>query len=168
MNRLLRVVIVSFLAMLLACGTATAATVTRLQDDFYEAVNAQWLAEALIPADKVLVGSMADLTYQVEAQLVGDFDRMLESHEQPASPELGEFLQLYTMAVDFEARNEAGSEPFSAYLDRIAVVDHLDHLNAQLADWILDGICTPFGSSVAPDMGNSGVNGYAPHARRFV
>ncbi len=169
MNRLLRTVAICFLAVLLACGPAAEATAARLQDDFYAAVNAQWLTEASIPADKVLVGSMADLTYQVEAQLVGDFDRMLASHEQPASSELAEFLQLYAMSIDFNARNDAGGNPIRAYLDRIASLDSFEQANSQLAELILNGISTPFSFSVAPDMGNAGIKAlYAAAPKLFL
>lgn len=41
---------------------AGAAETVSLKDDFYEAVNADWMAEAVIAADKPMAGGFIDLS----------------------------------------------------------------------------------------------------------
>ena len=43
---------------LLVFATAGAAETVSLKDDFYEAVNADWMAEAVIAADKPMAGGL--------------------------------------------------------------------------------------------------------------
>ena len=46
---------------------------TRIQDDLYQFVNAEWLETAEIPADKPTTGGFANLSLEVENLLIGDF-----------------------------------------------------------------------------------------------
>ena len=43
---------------------------TRLQDDFYEAINGEWAKTAEIPADKPSTGGFNDLAVGIEKWLL--------------------------------------------------------------------------------------------------
>ena len=49
---------------------------SRLQDDFYNAINADWLKTAKIPADRPATGGFQDLVENIEKTLMADFAAM--------------------------------------------------------------------------------------------
>lgn len=149
-------------ALMLLCNSALASQTTeaaiRLQDDFYEAVNAEWLTASEIPANKYSIGGFSDLHYEVEDLLMADFDKMLDGDTAEEGTELAEFLKFYEMAANYENRNAQGSEPLLQYLDQVDALDNLDALDVMLADWTLNGMPTPFAFSVMADMGDATTN----------
>ncbi len=46
----------------------------RLKQDFYEAVNEEWLKTAKIPADKPATGGFQDLVDGIDQLLMGEID----------------------------------------------------------------------------------------------
>jgi putative endopeptidase len=136
----------------------------RLQDDFYEAVNADWLADTVLPASMPMVGTFGDLSDQVEKQLMDDFAIMQKGELKADSSELSEFLKLYAMASDYTTRNRQGAQPLLPYLDKISRIENLDQLDLVLRDWVLEGIPTPFSFSVQADMKEATANALYAHA----
>ena len=51
-------------------------TNVRMQDDFYTAVNQEWLKTAEIPADKPATGGFVALVDEIDQQLMTDFAKM--------------------------------------------------------------------------------------------
>ena len=43
---------------------------TRVQDDFYDAINEEWEAQAVIPADKSRTGGFSDLADEIEEMML--------------------------------------------------------------------------------------------------
>ena len=152
-----RVSLMLTLIMTLATCTVTATAengIVRPQDDLYAAVNAEWLATAVIPANKVMIGGFIDLNDEVEALLLSDFATI--SDETAAAFEaLPEFIKLYAMASDYETRNAQGAEPLAPYLKAIDALTSLDALNDALPGLILNNMPTPLDFGVAADMGNA-------------
>ena len=124
----------------------------RLEDDFYTAVNAQWLENANLTENQVSMGGFQDLARSVHAQLMQDFAGM--EAEQEKGP-LREFLRYYDMALDYKSRDAMGREPILPYIRRIAGLESLAELNAVLEEWVLDNLPLPFGLYVNSDMGNA-------------
>lgn len=130
----------------------------RLQDDFYAAINEEWLASAEIPATDVTVGGMMDLVDGIEELLMADFESMLNSNTNSVNAEIGEFLKYYAMAADYDTRNAQGADPLLPYLEQIGALDGLNDLDAVLADWMRQGMAAPFSLIVMADMGNASAN----------
>lgn len=147
------------LALVVAMALATFAVAggneaVRLQDDLYEAVNAEWLAATEIPAHKVMVGGFMDLQDEVIELLMADFAAMPE--ETAAQFEaLSEFQRLYAMTADYDTRNAQGAEPLAPYLAEIDALDTLAALNAALPGLILRGMPSPVYAGMDVDMGNA-------------
>lgn len=138
----------------LAPATGDSFPLTRLEDDFYAAINADWLASATIPADKYIVGGFSDLQVEVEERLMADFAAM--SEETAAQFEaLPEFLRFYAMTADYATRDAQGALPLAPYLAEIDALESLADLNALLASCILRGIPAPLTVGVAADMGDA-------------
>ena len=153
-----------FLAILLCSASgvnafAQTAEEVRLQDDFYTAVNAQWLQDTALAENQVTVGGFHDLARAVHGQLMADFDAMDEAGE---TGPLGAFLAYYAMASDYSTRDAQGRGPILPYIRRIEALEHFGQLNAVLGEWVLDNMALPFFLDVNPDMGNA--QSYAVYA----
>lgn len=132
-----------------------------LKDDFYAAINAQWLADAEIPADSPVVGSATDLTKQLEEVLIADFDAMLTGAKAADTPELQNFIEYYRLAKDYETRNSAGAEPLLPYLEMVENLSGLEDFSSQWAQWDLQAMPSPFSAVVTANMGDAA--SYALH-----
>ena len=96
-----------FLSVLLLVQPCVLATV-RLQDDFYEAVNARWLDETSLSDSLPAVSGFQELSQAVTTQLLADFNAMCPD-ETPGA--LGQFLAYWELAKDLDTRNAQGAEP---------------------------------------------------------
>lgn len=126
------------------------------KEDFYEAVNGEWIKQAVIPSDKPATGGFNDLVDDIEKTLMKDFSAL--QPETVSNPLQKEFLKFYQLAKDFEKREADGSTPLLPYLDRIEAVKNLADLNEILTDLFLEDQPTPFNLGIAPDMKNAQIN----------
>ena len=112
--------------------------------DFYEAVNAEWLATAEVPSDDYMVGGFGDLVVAVRDELMSDFKKIIADGVAPEDPRLAEFLKLYALARDYERRDTDGLEPIKPYLAKIEAIDSLAALQSAYRELMLDGMTLPF------------------------
>lgn len=146
------------LALALTCACAAFAEEVSLKDDFYESVNAQWLAEAEIPSDQPMTGGFTDLSDAIEETLMADFGAMLRGEKEPGDEMLASFIEYYRLAADFETRDAMGAQPLLPYMEQVESLQSLAELSAQWASWDLSGMPAPFSAVVMADMGNASVN----------
>ena len=104
----------------------------RLQDDFYTAVNADWLAKTTIPADRPRIGSFDELAINIEKQELNDFKEMLT--QQPKGM-LGEFIKYYRMTSDWQKRAVLGAKPLKPLLDKVEELTSLADLQNKLVEF---------------------------------
>ncbi|MCL2563359.1 MAG: M13 family peptidase [Oscillospiraceae bacterium] len=147
-----RIVTLFLAALLLACAVLPLPVLAsvRLQDDFYAAVNADWLARTMLADDRPSVSGFCELAQAVHQRLRADFDAMDE-----ADGALGQFLAYYAMASDYAARDALGAAPLMPYIRRIQSLETLAQLNDELNQWVLDGLALPFSLHVGTDMGDA-------------
>lgn len=125
---------------------------SRLQDDFYNAINGEWIKASEIPGDKPVIGGFGDLSDDVEDTLIADLDKMLAEGKDTQDDELGNMLAFYKMAQDTEHRNEEGAAPIVTILEEIYAIPDLTQFNANLSEYTLSGLGVPFTPSVMADM----------------
>lgn len=116
----------------------------RLEDDFYAYVNAQWLAETEIRADRSSANAFYEAGDNIQEKLMADFADMMASGEDTGDPLLDMFLSYYALVKDMDKRNADGFAPAADDYARIENLQSLDDLSAQAAEWILDGMPLPF------------------------
>lgn len=138
-------------------GDTTAAEVTRAQDNLYLSVNGEWAKTAEIPADRSTTGGFADLAVGVEERLLADFAKFRQDLTQVKIPELQEAVKLNQLALDFKKRDEDGTRPADAMLNKLDKLQNWSDVNQHLADLIKDGTALPFSLGVEPDMKNTSV-----------
>ncbi|CAI2692131.1 Neutral endopeptidase [Apilactobacillus kunkeei] len=140
-----------------------------IKDDFYQAVNGEWVKNATIPSDHSSTGGFMDLVDNIDKTLMNDFDALLDGSMQPSNDDMQEFKKLYDLAMDFDKREQDGAKPLKSTLQRIEDVKSFDDLNQQLADWTLSGLPLPFGFGIEADMKNAKYNAlYASGASTFL
>ena len=108
-------------------GTVTADTQVSLKDDFYQAVNKDWLSSAKLTPTEPKVSLIYDRSNEVRGQIVALLEgSALAGHE-------AQLVQtFYRQYVDMDARNALGMEPFRPYLQGIQNAATLSELQAAL------------------------------------
>ncbi|MDN6527005.1 MAG: M13 family peptidase [Tetragenococcus halophilus] len=125
---------------------------TNIKDDFYEAVNQDWLETAEIPSDKPATGGFQDIAENIEQLLIKQLNEMSVDESKIPEGKMKEAIAFYRLANDYDKRNSLKSEPIQDLLDRIQEIDSYQDLNQQLASWIKDGLPLPFEFFVDADM----------------
>lgn len=131
---------------------------TNLKDDFYEAINADWLKTAQIPDDKPATGGFQDLVEAIEKNLMADFAAMQNGTKATENKAQQQFLAYYQLAQDFDHRNAAGATPLLPLLKRLANFRTLTDFQEQLSNWLLAGLPMPFDLDIDADMKNATTN----------
>jgi len=128
---------------------------TNLKDDFYEAINENWLKTAEIPADKPATGGFQDLAEDIEQLLINELNEMSSNEERLAKGKMKEAVAFYRLANDYDKRNALKASPINDLLKRIHTVNDFNDLNQQLGNWLKEGLALPFEFFVDADMKNT-------------
>ncbi|QBO36522.1 M13 family peptidase [Periweissella cryptocerci] len=126
---------------------------TRLQDDFYTAINEKWLAETEIPSDRPRIGSFDELGIKIEKTELADFGAMRDG-ETPAGL-MGEFIKFYRLASDWTKRDADGAVPLKPWLAKVTALNNLQDLQANLLSFSFQGLPTGVPAYVDQDMKNT-------------
>jgi len=127
-------------------------TTIRLQDDFYEAVNAKWLNSTELPADKVTVGGLDDLDTDVKKRLSADMAKMAANKRDKTDDEIGNMIKFYKLAADREKLKKQGFEAIKADIEKIKSINSLAELAKEQQDLYFRGFALPFSLNVLSDM----------------
>lgn len=130
----------------------------RLKQDFFEAVNEDWLKTAKIPADKPATGGFQDLVDGIDDLLMKDIDQMLADPSIVQSDMMLHFLHFYQLANDYDRRNQLAEKPLLPLLEQIEKITSFEELNQQFPEWTLDSLPLPFSLDVDADMKNAQTN----------
>lgn len=135
-------------------GTIDADTPTNVMDDFYTAVNKDWLLQPLPEGE-----SNEDMFSDVSKQYTDNVEKLMSIQTDDTTgldPEVmsaDELIHIQTLvhklvdtAADTDARNAAGAEPLRPYIEKISNISTLDELTAYLGS--TDG-SNPFGLQLA-------------------
>ncbi len=103
-------------------------TPTDLKDDFYLAVNRDWIAGAEIPAGYSEFGSFTEISLDVmDKQIALMTDESLSGHDAEL------VRKMYGLVSDWDARNELGIEPAVPYVDAVKALATFEDCNAFLS-----------------------------------
>ena len=109
MKRKLSTVLLSMALSAVMAFSAFAADTPRLQDDYYDSVNAEWLELAVIPEDKNTVSPFSSLNDDNIDKIVGVMAELAASGEDyPEGSAEQIAADTYLTAVDWETRNRVG------------------------------------------------------------
>ncbi len=133
-------------------------TEVRIQDDLYQAVNGEWIKNAVIPSDKPATGGFMTLDEDVEKLLMADFEKFEKGEETPDIPILEDAVRLYRKSSDADAREKAGMEPVFPLLEKIKSIDSADKFNENAYELLLDLAALPFNITVGEDWKDTSKN----------
>ena len=125
---------------------------TRIQDDLFATVNAEWLEQVQIPDDKPRISAFDELVLENEKNLTADLQRM--SVELPEdNPELLEAIKFYNKAGDWKSRNKNDFSAVIREMDKVTNLNSFEDFRTHLLDLIFHSQAPlPFSISVDADM----------------
>ncbi|MDR2977666.1 MAG: peptidase M13 [Streptococcaceae bacterium] len=124
---------------------------TRIQDDLFEAVNADWLAATEIPADRPRIAAFDELVIENEAKLAADMAEFVKL--EPSDTLLKQAVRFYKKAGDWTSRNADDFSALKVELRKVSSLSNLADLNKQASNLIFHSqAAMPWGLSVGVDM----------------
>ncbi|WEV54487.1 endopeptidase [Leuconostocaceae bacterium ESL0723] len=129
----------------------------REQDDFYQALNGQWIDQAEIPADKPATGGFYDLLQTIEDQerdALADF----EDGKTKTPAELANFVAFHRLTADWQKREADGVKPLQDELAPLKKLNSWTDFQKQEGTLINQAYTTPLALWVGPDSKNTAIN----------
>ncbi len=130
----------------------------RIQDDLYNYVNGEKIESLVIPDDLPSIGGFTTLHTEVEALMIGEFNRMSDTGDYP-DDYLRRACALFAAAKNVEKKAADGVAPLLKDLALIEGLKDMDDFNAALKELVLSGMPLPLEISVETDMKNTKVHG---------
>jgi len=131
---------------------------TRLQDDFYHAINGEWEKTAVIPDDKPRTGGFSDLADEIEDLMLATTDQWLAGENVPDNAILQNFIKFHRMATDFDKREALGIEPVKPWIEEYKQLSSFSEFASKIADYEMSGKPNEFPFGVSPDFMNAQLN----------
>lgn len=131
---------------------------TRLQDDFYHAVNGEWEKTAVIPADKPRTGGFSDLSDEIEDLMLETTDKWLAGQDVPDDSILQNFVKFHGQVADYEKREKVGVAPALPLIEEYQNLSSFAEFASKIADYELAGKPNELPFGVAPDFMNAQMN----------
>lgn len=125
---------------------------TRLQDDFYKAINGAWEETAIIPEDKPLTGGFMDLDLAIEAWLLETTNQWLADQHLPDDPILRHYMTYHKQLADFETRESLGVSPAMPLVNEMRSFDSFKAFTASIARLEKEAKPNLLPLGVAPDF----------------
>lgn len=97
------------------------------KDDFYAAVNKEWLDTSIIQPGYTMNGTIYEIQYNTNQQVMELIKEIAAGTHADGSPE-DKIQTLYQNIMNWDARNTAGIAPIQPYLDAIEAAETLDEL----------------------------------------
>lgn len=126
----------------------------RIQDDLFAALNGDWLADHVIPADRARDGAFHHLRDQSEKQVREIIERCADENAGDGSEEAAKIGRLYRAFMDTEAIEAAGMSPLAGVLEVITAASTKDELAAALGQLYPSGGPALFDIGVFSDLNN--------------
>lgn len=107
----------------------------RLQDDFYTAINKDWIDKVKLDKGNVSYGTFEELSGNVNAKIydiIQDINNNRDCYEDN-SEEL-KVLNLYSNFFNIKKRNKMGKKPIEKYMKRVNCIKNIDDLKDFFCD----------------------------------
>ena len=131
----------------------------RLQDDFYNAINREWLSNTKLENGYVSYGTFEEVCGKVNGgiyNIILDIQKNKDTFNKN-SDEL-KVLNLYNNYLDMESRNKLGIKPIEKYINKINQIKTTKDLKEILSDNEFSYFQSLINLSVGPDYKDSNTN----------
>lgn len=132
---------------------------TRIEDDFYDAVNKEWLSQAKLEDGYISYGTFEEVCGRVNGDIlsiISDIKKNKDSYDK-SSDEL-KVLNLYNNYLDIKKRNELGIKPIEKYINQINEIKSIEQLKEIFSDNEFSYFQPLINLGVGPDYKNSNIN----------
>ena len=131
---------------------------SHLNDDFYEAINKEWLNKSTIPVGEIMGGGFPELQKE-NTDKIEEIINALSGKQFAEGTKEQKIADFYSTALDTENRNKQGIEPIQKYVKAINEAKTLDELvQADLTQEKELGLSSLFGFAIMNDAKNSSEN----------
>lgn len=131
---------------------------SHLNDDFYEAINKEWLNKSTIPVGEIMGGGFPELQKE-NTDKIEEIINALSGKEFAEGTKEQKIADFYSTALDTKNRNKQGIEPIQKYVKAINEAKTLDELvQADLAQEKELGLSSLFGFAIMNNAKNSSEN----------
>lgn len=130
----------------------------RKQDDFYDAINAEWAETAVIPTDKARTGGFSDLADEIEELMLKTTTDWQAGKDVPTEQLLSNFVKLHHLASDWETREKNGTAPVTFMIEMFKNIDSWSEFVDMMADLEEAGLPNAFPFGIAPDFKDAQMN----------
>jgi predicted metalloendopeptidase len=127
----------------------------RPQDDFYRAVNGNWLDTFEMPVDKARYGSFDKLREDTESQLRAIIEDLAKTKDAAPGSEAQKIRDLYDSFLNEAKIEELGTKPLAPLFARIDAVKDKSDLTSLLAGFNLLRLNAPFSPVIHQDNRDS-------------
>jgi putative endopeptidase len=101
----------------------------RLQDDFYDAINNQWLNTTKIKEGKSTTSTFDDVEEKVTGQIKNTINQLLiDKDKYKENSDEKKIIDIYKDTLNVEARNRDGLMPVQKNLEKIKAVQTIDEI----------------------------------------
>lgn len=123
-------------------------------EDFFNAVNGNWVKTTKIPEDKSDYGSFGVLQDQA-IEAVHSIMKKAAEQNKPADSELGKIGNFYKSFMAKDAVEQKGATPIQPELQQISAISSYPELADAMGELTLDGVDVPFSFYVSVDAKKS-------------
>jgi len=131
----------------------------RIEDDFYDAVNKEWLSKVKLEDGYISYGTFEEVCGRVNGDIlniISDIQKNKDSYAKN-SDEL-KVLNLYNSYLDMKKRDDLGTKPIEKYINQISEIKDTNDLKAILKDDEFSYFQPLINLGVGPDYKNSNIN----------
>ncbi len=132
---------------------------SELADDYYQAINGQWISQATIGSGVPSIDSFSEVSMQTTTDLLGilmDLGDKAQVYSQGSDERL--LADFYNSAMDYESRDKDGLAPILPFIDAISSARNLAQLTDALALMDNSGIGSLVTWNVSADLYDSATN----------
>ncbi|MGN2336760.1 M13-type metalloendopeptidase [Clostridium cagae] len=125
----------------------------RLQDNFYETVNKEWLEKSMLKQDEEAKSTFTETKDKVNNDTKRIFnDLLIHENKYLSNTDEKKIINLYNNSINISERNNQGAEPIKKYTKKIKEAKNINELTKLLGDPTINIFSNSINFSVGSDI----------------
>lgn len=125
----------------------------RLQDNFYETVNKEWLEKSILKQDEEAKSTFTETKDKVNNDTKRIFnDLLIHENKYLSNTDEKKIINLYNNSINISERNNQGAEPIKKYTKKIKEAKNINELTKLLGDPTINIFSNLINFSVGSDI----------------
>ncbi|MBN1046460.1 M13 family peptidase [Clostridium botulinum] len=141
----------------------------RLQDNFYETVNKEWLEKSILKQDEEAKSTFTETKDKVNNDTKRIFnDLLIHENKYLSNTDEKKIINLYNNSINISERNNQGAEPIKKYTKKIKEAKNINELTKLLGDPTINIFSNLINFSVGSDIYDNKNNALYISSTRLV